>query len=138
MFSFKKKDSLEEVIDAPFFTLNGHSTPAKVVKVYDGDTIHVVFKYFGSYLKWKCRISHIDTPELRTKNEAEKERGYMVRDKVSELLLNKIVQIDCFEFDKYGRLLIEVTIPGTTKKLHEWLIENNYAHVYEGGTKQAW
>lgn len=133
-----QRQTLQDIDDAPFFSLNGYSTPAKVVKVYDGDTIHVIFKYFDKYLKWRCRIAHIDTPELKTKNEEEKTKGHMVKDKVSELLLGKIVHIDCFDFDKYGRLLIEVKLPDSTKKLHEWLLENNYAHSYEGGTKQAW
>jgi endonuclease YncB( thermonuclease family) len=124
--------------NTPKFTLNKYSTWAKVVKVYDGDTIHVVFKYFGLYYSWNCRIAHVDTPELRTKNSEEKKLGYVVKEKVSELLLNKIVYINCFEFDKYGRLLVEVILPNSTEKLHEWLIRNNYANSYEGGTKEGW
>ena len=46
--------------------------------------------------------------------------------------------IHCLEFDKYGRLLIEVMLPDSTEKLHEWLISNNYAKPYEGGTKEGW
>ncbi len=48
--------------DTLVFSLNGHKTHAKVVNVYDGDTIHVVFKYFDTYYKWICRIAHVDTP----------------------------------------------------------------------------
>jgi endonuclease YncB( thermonuclease family) len=127
-----------QTINTPEFTLNKYSTNAKVVKVYDGDTIHVVFEYFGKFYRWNCRIAHVDTPELRTKNTEEKKLGYLVKQKVEELLLNKIVRIQCFDFDKYGRLLIEVTLPETTEKLHEWLIRNNYAKLYEGGTKEGW
>ncbi len=129
-------------MNTPEFTLNKFSTLAKVVKVYDGDSIHVVFEYFGNFYRWICRIAHVDTPEIKSKNQKEKEFGNVVKEKVSELLLNKIFQIQCFEFDKYGRLLIELTLPDTNEtkneKLHEWLIRNKYAKPYEGGTKEGW
>lgn len=118
------------------FSLKGQKLRAKVVKVYDGDTIHVVFKHFNQFYKWNCRIAHVDTPELRTKNEEEKKRGYEVRDKLRELIADKIVTIECGDFDKYGRLLIEVFMDETN--VNEWLITNNYAKKYEGGTKEKW
>ncbi len=120
----------------PAFSLKGHTTDGKVVKVYDGDTVHVVFPYFEKYYKWICRIAHIDTPELRTKNEEEKKKGYEVRDKLRGLILDKIVQVQCHEFDKYGRLLVDLVIEGV--KVDEWLLSQGYAKKYEGGTKEKW
>jgi endonuclease YncB( thermonuclease family) len=117
------------------FTLDGMVFQAKVVDVHDGDTIKAVFKVFDKYYRWNCRIAHVDTPELRTDNAEEKERAIFVRDKVRELILNKIVTLHCLTFDKYGRLLAEVVLPGTNEKLHEWLISNKYANPYEGKTK---
>lgn len=128
----------EQTEHTPFFSLNGQIFDAKVVKVYDGDTIHIVFEYFGKYLKWNCRIAHVDTPELRTKNEEEKKKGYEVRDKLRELIDGKIVKVTCGEFDKYGRLLVDVFIPDKDIYVHKWLITNNYAKVYEGGKKEKW
>ncbi len=125
-------------MNTPEFSLVGHSTRAKVVKVYDGDSIHVVFEYFGNFYRWICRIAHVDTPEIKSKNSKEKEYAIVVRDKLSEVILNKVCEIKCFEFDKYGRLLIELTMPDSNEKLHEWLIRNNYAKPYEGKTKDGW
>lgn len=122
--------------DVPMFSLNGYLTEAKVVKVYDGDTVHVVFKYFEKYYRWIGRIAHVDTPELRTKNLEEKKKGYEVRDKLRELIFGKVVQLHCHEFDKYGRLLIDIQIDDI--KVDEWLITNGYAKKYEGGTKEKW
>ena len=57
-------------------SFEGETIECKVVKVYDGDTITVVFplKYkvkgipiLGQMYKWNCRLIGIDTPELRTK-----------------------------------------------------------------------
>ena len=117
---------------------------AKVVHVYDGDTIHVVFNALGDYYKWNCRIYGIDTPELRTKNSLEKEKGYEIKKIVSDHFLNKIVDIKCYDFDKYGRLLIDIFLlpeidnPKNYNMLSEWMVDNKYAHSYFGGTKKKW
>ena len=130
------------------FSLNGNHINAKIIDVYDGDTITVIFKLFDKYYKWKCRIMHVDTPEIKKmvkevteeekiKNEKEKKRALIIRDIMREKLLNKIVLLHCFHFDKYGRLLVEFNIPETNIKIHNWLIENNYAKPYEGKTKNT-
>ena len=119
------------------FSLKGEIKEGKVVKVYDGDTVHIVFPIFNNmYFKWNCRINRVDTPELRTKNKLEKEMGYKVRDKLREKILGKIVTVNCGEFDKYGRLLAEIEIGG--ENISDWLIENEYAFKYDGGTKKLW
>jgi micrococcal nuclease len=110
---------------------------AKVVSVYDGDTIKVVFPLAGELYKWNCRLEHVDTPELRTKNENEKKYGYIVRDKLREKILNKVVKIKCNDFDKYGRLLVEI-LQDDDVTVNKWLIDNNYAFKYDGGTKENW
>ena len=129
-------DLESQSMDTPMFTLNGFVTDAKVVKVYDGDTVHVVFKYFEKYYKWIGRIAHVDTPELKTKNLEEKKLGYEVRDKLRELILGKTVKVFCHEFDKYGRLLLDIQVEDI--KVDEWLLTNGYAKKYEGGTKEKW
>lgn len=130
-------DLQTQAITTPLFSLNGMTTNAKIVKVYDGDTVHAVFEVFGKYHRFVCRIAHVDTPEIRTKDENEKKRGYEVKSKLSELILDQIFILHCCEFDKYGRLLIELTLP-SGEKLHNWLISNKYAKSYEGGTKDKW
>jgi len=128
--------------ETPMLSVNGHAYLAKVVYIYDGDTMHVVFKEFGSYYRWNCRVTGVDTPELRTKNENEKKMGYEVRDKLREMFMDKIVTVNTYEFDKYGRLLIDIVFedPETkeTTTLSEWLIKKEYAYAYDGGTKKAW
>jgi len=128
----------EQNADIKYFSLDGYETKAKVVKVYDGDTVHVVFQLFDKYYKWNCRILHVDTPELRTKDLEEKKRGYECRDKLSALILDKIVLLNCSKFDKYGRLLVEMTVPETGVKIHEYLISEGLANKYEGKTKEKW
>jgi len=117
------------------FTLDGLKIKGKVVKVYDGDSVHIVFPVFNKMYKWTCRISRIDTPELRSKNEKEKKYGYIVKDILLKRIMDKVVDVECGKFDKYGRLLVEIN---DGDNIGDWLISNKYAFAYDGGTKQNW
>ena len=77
--SIVQRMSLEEQNDAPYFSLQGHKCMGKIVKVYDADTVHILMEVFGTLYRWKCRIMHVDTPELRTKDENEKKHGYIAK-----------------------------------------------------------
>ena len=123
--------------NTPLFSLDGTVVPAKVVKVYDGDTVHIVFSLFGKFVRFVCRIAHIDAPELRSKNENEKAKAQEVKAMLTSMLLDKIMTVTCQKFDKFGRLLIEVDLP-EGEKLHKWMIANKHVNPYEGGTKQKW
>lgn len=122
--------------NAPLFSLEGMKCKAKVVSIYDGDTVTCIFPFKNEYYKWKCRLIGIDTPELRTKNVKEKEHGYKARDYLRSLVLHKIVDIECFEFDKYGRLLISIHYDGIN--IANDLIKNGFGVRYDGGTKKKW
>ena len=126
------------VNDAPDFSdcMNNQTVDAKVVSVYDGDTIKVIFPLHGVLYKWNCRLSGVDTPELRTRNENEKAYGYVVRDKLREKILNKVVRVSCGDLDKYGRLLVTVFMED--ENVNQWLITSDYAFAYDGGTKRSW
>jgi len=123
------------------FGFDGETKIAKIVSVYDGDTVKVVFPILKKLYKFNCRIKGVDTPELRTKDKKEKEYGLKIRDELRKKILNKVVYIECGEFDKYGRLLIDI-IPWSLgirgEKISKWLINNKYAFVYTGGTKKKW
>ncbi len=122
------------------FSLNERLVKGKCVDVYDGDTIKLVLAIpfdEDKLYKWNCRINRVDTPELRTKNKKEKEYGYEVRNKLREKILNKILDVKCLEFDKYGRLLVELYTEDK-ECINDWLIQNNFAFEYHGGTKQKW
>ena len=116
-------------------TLNfeGKITRAKVVSVYDGDTVKVTFPYMGKMFRWNCRIQGVDTPEIRTKDPLEKTEGLAARDALRKKILNKVVVVTCGKFDKYGRLLVDINTDGVS--ITEWLISNDLGVAYDGGTK---
>jgi micrococcal nuclease len=124
----------------PKFTLKGNKTYAKCVYVYDGDTIHVVFKTPNSNecFKWVVRMNGIDTPEMKSKNAAEKKAAVIARDFLKNKILDKIIIVDCLDFDKYGRLLAEVFVEDNPVSLSQQMIECGHAKAYDGGTKEGW
>ena len=120
--------SLEDAMTTAKFTLENKEFPAMITKVYDGDTVHAVFEYKGEYNKWVCRLYGIDTAEIRTKDVEEKEFALETRDALRERILYQEVQIKCYQFDKYGRLL--ATIFKNGENINEWLLHEGYAQPY--------
>ena len=118
------------------FSLLGMTYNAKVISVYDGDTITAVFKFNGVYYKWNCRLNGIDTPEMKSKSTDEKNAAIKARDFLREKILGKVVKLECGDFDKYGRLLVNVFI--NDEKINDTIIQQGYAKQYFGGTKEDW
>lgn len=115
------------------FSFEGQTLDCKVVKVYDGDTIWVVFRLYHDFYKMKIRLAGIDTPEIKSKNFKEKEKGKLARDYLSHLIYYKIVKIDFGKYDKYGRVLGTIFYNG--KNINQVMIDKGFAYKYNGGTK---
>jgi len=154
-----KSDDLHE------FSLQGLITKGKVVDMYDGDTCKIILIYNNELLKFSCRLINLDTPEIKPpKNKPNREieiaNAIKCRNRLMQLstsceinlediktkpqmkkLLeknNKILSIKCFEFDKYGRLLVELLSNDTdVKTYNDILIEEGMAKRYDGGTKDV-
>lgn len=115
--------------------------PARIVDVYDGDTVTVIILINGSSkapFRIKIRILDIDTPEIRTKNIMEKEAAILVRDYVSDIILNKIVALKIIKWDKYGgRMDGHINLNNVC--LSKLLLDKGYAKPYDGqGPKPKW
>ena len=164
--------------DVPLFSLEGRKVWVKVVGVYDADTCRVVLFLEGKLSQFSVRLSGIDTPEMRParskpnrdleKKHAIKARNRLIqlvsdvkiglddtwrRDRIQRMLAenNRLVVLECGEFDKYGRLLGQFVIDSQTGggskgekdkdgtcRVNNILIEEGYAHEYDGGTKTPW
>ena len=108
----------------------------KVIKVYDGDTITIAARlpYINAPIsRFSVRLSGIDSPELRTHNPTEKVAAILSRDKLHELIFDKMVTLQNVSLEKYGRILADIYIG----QLHvnQWLLDNHYAIEYDGGKK---
>jgi len=154
----RKMDRLKELSfdNTSEFTFKGKSFFSKVLDIYDGDTITITVKIDGEYHRMNCRLSRIDTPELRSSDEDEKKAGLLAKRHLFFLLtkqkiesdvkredlrkrlaeINAIVKINCLEFDKYGRLLVEIWVD--SMNINDKMIEDGFAGSYDGGTKGEW
>lgn len=101
---------------------------AKVIKVYDGDTITVFTDLgFNIFLKSKLRLLDIDAPELRG---AERESGLKTKEYLSNLILDESITIKTTKFKKgkYGRYLATIFLDGLNINSH--LLEMSLVKQY--------
>ena len=115
---------------------------AKILKVLDGDTVEIDLDLgFNIVLSGqKVRLAGIDTPESRTTNTEEKPRGLLSKKKLAEKLpVGSWQKIQTMKTDsnddKFGRIL-GVFIMEDGMSLNQWLIDNNYAVLYQGENKE--
>jgi len=113
-------------------------TKAKVIKVYDGDTITIgcslpIINKEDVCYRFSVRLRGIDSPEIKSKNEYEKEIAHVAKSMLSDKILNEMVILENIDYDKYGRLLADVIFED--KNMSEFMIENKLAIAYDGGTK---
>ena len=114
----------------------------RINKVLDGDTVDVDLDLgFNIILaNQRVRMAGVDTPESRTANEEEKVRGLLSKKKVQEKLpVGSWQKIQTMKSDsnddKFGRILgVFVLEDGTS--LNQWMIDNNYAVLYQGESKE--
>lgn len=109
---------------------------AKVVKVYDGDTITVACKYpkRGNQLyRFSVRLAGIDAPEMNADSFIERVEANISKNELHRLVFNETVKLENIKTEKYGRLLADVYLADL--HINNWLLENNYAVPYYGGSK---
>lgn len=136
--------------DAPKFSLQGSQT-GRVVGIHDGDTITCIVELEDSFYKFPIRISGIDTCEMTSRDSLLRSKAFMARHRLFELITGNftvdtlgwrkkdfdnyfqknytLVQLECKEMDKYGRVLADIGNFG------EILVKEGLAFVYDGGRK---
>jgi endonuclease YncB( thermonuclease family) len=141
-----EKEFLTKVLyeDVDFFHLNGYECMAKVVKIYDADTVHCIFFINGKAFKFKVRLARIDTAEKDSKDPAEHLWATKAINRLEDLLNNNnLIWLKCHKWDKYGRLLGEIyqyTDNTATKKnptsINQILLNEGLAYEYHGAERR--
>lgn len=132
----KEKNVYVEDLNVDEYSLANYryTYAAKVVSVYDGDTIRVIINLgFGVTFNGydgrgvQIRLFGIDTPELRGE---EREEGLVVRDWLREKILDKEVILKSIKDKKgkYGRYLADIYIEDV--HINGELIEMGYDEEY--------
>lgn len=100
---------------SPVFSTN-LDCPCKVIKITDGDTVHVLDQ---SKTKHKIRLGGIDAPE---KKQAF---GQKSKQNLSMLIAGKNIEIEYSKRDRYGRIIGKLIYQGRDINLLQ--IKHGYA-----------
>lgn len=148
--------------NTPEFSLCGLTLQGRVLSLYYGNTMTMALPVLNTFYKFTCRLNGIDTPEMKQRKDkpnreneivwAKKARAELLRlitkddstyfdnlDLKKEEIIQKLqenknlVTVKCLEFDKYGRLLVELS--SGDKSFNNVLVEKNLAVSYDGGKK---
>jgi len=109
---------------------------AKVIKVYDGDTITVAAKLpfaKSPIYRFSVRLRSIDSPEMKGTSQKECELAIQARDALHALIFGKIIELKNNGKEKYGRLLADIYYEDL--HVNMWMVEKGYAVKYDGGKK---
>jgi micrococcal nuclease len=122
---------------------------AKLDRIIDGDTVDAVIDLgFDVSVHKRIRLAGIDTPESRTRDLEEKERGLASKARLEEMLEGGEFILESKEVGKYGRVLGTLFVerisednltaePQTIKiNINETLVREGYAVEYWGGKKK--
>jgi len=113
---------------------------ATVARVVDGDTVDVDIDLGFSVIlkKRRIRLMGVDTPECRTRDDLEKQFGFLAKSIVegfcpvgAKILVETVID----KGDKFGRILGTLWVDNNTLNLNQFLIDERYAVAYEGQNK---
>ena len=127
------------------FSFKGQTHFGLPTNVYDGDTLSIIFIYNGNRIKYRCRCLGYDSPEMKpllSNPNRENEKVFALQAKTRFIeLLNKspegILKFECFDFDKYGRLLVKLWNQVDEKSINDMMLEECHGKKYDGGKKEA-
>lgn len=108
---------------------------SEVISIYDGDTFRVDIDNYPEIIgkNMPIRVKGIDTPEIRTRCNTEKNLARNAKKLTVSLLRKaKIIELKNIERGKYFRLVADVFVDG--KLLSKELIKSNLAVPYDGKT----
>lgn len=106
----------------------------RVIDVYDGDTITIIYCKDGTIYRDKIRLNGIDAPEKRTKDLVEKKYAEMSKKYLEDRIYGKIIELrNVVPNEKYGRILCDVYYNDVN--ICEEMVEKRLAVKYSGKTK---
>lgn len=115
---------------------------AEVKKVIDGDTFDIIIDLgFDTYRKGRVRLYGVNTPESRTSNIEEKQKGLAAKEFTDQWLVaagNKVkIETILDKNEKYGRILARVW-DASGKCLNADIVSAGLAREYFGVGDKTW
>ena len=109
------------------------------IRVYDGDTFKCSIDLGFSIIleNQSVRLSGINCPEIRTKDERERALGYEARDQLRHILEEAdVIALQSHGKGKFGRILGTLFADG--KNVNKMMIDLGLARPYDGGKRSSW
>ena len=108
---------------------------AIITNVVDGDTVDArVDLGFTVSVDVRFRLYGIDTAEMNSVDEEQRELAKQAKQYLTNTILNKEVLIKTHKPDKFGRWLVEIFI-SEDYTINNLLLEKKLAKSYYGGTR---
>ena len=135
------KEATYEMAEDPTYEFSD----AKVIKVYDGDTVTIAVIENNKIVKYNVRLYGVDCEELKGGTDETKCKARLAKVYMENLLLDKMVKIYVMNGrdiagekikEKYGRLLSEIYING--ENVSDLLLSTGLAKKYYGGAKNTY
>lgn len=102
---------------------------AKIIKVYDGDTVTAVIDLgFNVSITERVRLHGLDAPEIRGDERSD---GLISRDRLRERILDQdvVIKTQKDKKGKYGRYIAEIYLED--ENINDWLITEGLAERKE-------
>tara|TARA_B100000035_G_C21036674_1_gene571380 strand:- start:4639 stop:4992 length:354 start_codon:yes stop_codon:yes gene_type:complete len=108
---------------------------ARLIRVIDGDTVDAEIDLgFDVFVRQRIRLYGINTPESRTTDLVEKEKGLAAKQRLIELLPREfVVETILNKRGKYGRVLGVLKVQNedeTLTNINDLLVEEGHAVRY--------
>jgi endonuclease YncB( thermonuclease family) len=122
------------------YDLTAEKRIAKVLYVYDGDTVALAVKYRSHVYKIDCRLYGINACELTVREDTPNKnqiilKGARAREALREKVLNKFVVAEFQQQDKHGRWLVCLykdsgILSKTRECINDYMLANGHAVRY--------
>lgn len=145
------------------FSFRGLKLKAKVVYVYDGDTLYLQFLYHKKPIQVCVRMLGYDSPEMVPRRnsphrESEMKKAVLARNRliylVSQQTLEdrkyskdeikhvlsqsrKLIKVHFGDYDKYGRVLA-ILYDSSKTSLNDIMLQEGHGYEYDGGSKKTY
>lgn len=107
---------------------------AKVIKVYDGDTVTIASKIGEVVYKFQVRLNGIDTAELRGTTGNTQRMAQLAKEKLHNIIFNEPIELKNICYEKYGRILCDIYYHDL--HINQWMLDHHLAIPYDGKTKE--
>ncbi len=113
--------------------------PAKVLRVIDGDTRHVVAHvWLGQTIEVRVRLEGVDTPEMRGRCSSERDLAQKARAWLAAQVSGRSITLRDVQLAKFAGRVVARVVRDDGKDLSVLLLEAGLARPYAGGRRTGW